>query len=124
MPGIPVYHSKNLKKWRLITHILTGEQNTYLGRLPTGQGIWAPCITYCEADELFYVVYGSVVPNGTNIDNYLITAKNIMGSWSEPVYLQSSGFDASLFHDDDGRKWPVSLEWERREGYQKPGPSV
>lgn len=121
MPGIPVYHSKNLKKWRLITHILTDEQNTYLGRLPTGQGIWAPCITYCEADELFYVVYGSVVPNGTNIDNYLITAKNIMGPWSEPVYLQSSGFDASLFHDDDGRKWLVSLEWERREGYQKPG---
>lgn len=56
-----------------------------------------------------------------DVDNFLITAENIEGPWSEPVYLQSAGFDASLFHDDDGRKWLVSLEWETREGYEKPG---
>lgn len=37
------------------------------------------------------------------------------------MYLHSSGFDASILHDDDGRKWIVSLEWETREGYEKPG---
>ena len=37
------------------------------------------------------------------------------------MYLHSSGFDASLFHDDDGRKYIVALEWETREGYEKPG---
>lgn len=121
LPGIPVYHSKDLKNWELLTHIITDEKLVNLNGLPSGQGIWAPCLTYCESEDLFYVVYGCVVPNGMNIDNYLITAKDIMGPWSEPVYLQSSGFDASLFHDDDGRKWLVSLEWERREGYQKPG---
>ncbi|MDL0190534.1 family 43 glycosylhydrolase, partial [Clostridioides difficile] len=41
--------------------------------------------------------------------------------WSEPVYLHSSGFDASIFHDDDGKKWIASLDWETREGYEKPG---
>lgn len=46
---------------------------------------------------------------------------NMKGPWSEPIYLHSSGFDASMFHDDDGRKWIVSLEWETREGYEKPG---
>lgn len=121
LPGLPVYHSKDLKNWELYTHILKDESMIDVSRLPSGQGVWAPCISYCEQDDLFYVVYGSVVPRGTNIDNYLITAKDIKGPWSEPIYLQSSGFDASLFHDDDGRKWVVSLEWERREGYQKPG---
>lgn len=120
-PGIPVYHSRDLKNWELLTHILTDERQADLSRLPSGQGIWAPDLSYCKEDGLFYVVYGIMVPNGMNIDNYVITSKDIKGPWSEPVYLQSSGFDASMFHDDDGRKWLVSLEWERREGYQKPG---
>lgn len=37
------------------------------------------------------------------------------------MYLTSSGFDASILHDDDGKKYIVSLEWETREGYEKPG---
>lgn len=121
MPGIPVYHSRDLKHWELLTHILTDERQADLYRLPTGQGIWAPDLSWCEEDGLFYVVYGCVVPNGTNIDNYLVTAPDITGPWSQPVYLQSNGFDASLFHDSDGRKWLLSLEWERREGYERPG---
>lgn len=56
-----------------------------------------------------------------DVDNYLITAKDIKGPWSESVYIHSSGFDASILHDDDGRKYIVSLEWETREGYEKPG---
>ena len=55
------------------------------------------------------------------MDNFLICAKDIRGPWSEPVYLHSSGFDASLFHDTNGKKYVVSLEWETREGYEKPG---
>ncbi|MDE6890814.1 MAG: glycoside hydrolase family 43 protein [Lachnospiraceae bacterium] len=120
-PAVPVYHSKDLKNWELLTHILTDEGRLNLSRLRTGQGIWAPCLSYCEQEDLFYLVYGCMVPEGMNIDNYLITAKDITGPFSEPVYLHSSGFDASLFHDDDGRKWLLSLEWERREGYYKPG---
>lgn len=123
-PGIPVYHSKDLKHWELLTHILTDDKKVDLKKLPSAKGIWAPCLTYCKAEDLFYVVYG--VMNSMNaryfdVDNYLITAKDIKGPWSEPVYLHSAGFDASLFHDDDGRKWLVSLEWETREGYEKPG---
>lgn len=120
-PAVPVYHSRDLKNWELLTHLLTDEKQINLSRLRTGQGIWAPCLSYCEQDGLFYLVYGCMVPNGMNIDNYLITAEDIRGPWSEPVYLHSSGFDASLFHDDDGKKWLLSLEWERREGYTRPG---
>ncbi|BBI53471.1 hypothetical protein HORIV_58920 [Vreelandella olivaria] len=35
--------------------------------------------------------------------------------WSDPVYLNSSGFDPSLFHDDDGRKWLINLQWDYRQ---------
>ena len=73
---------------------------------------------------MFYVVYG--VMNSMNaryfdVDNFMICAKDIRGPWSEPVYLHSSGFDASMFHDTNGKKYIVSLEWETREGYEKPG---
>ena len=123
-PGIPVYHSRDMKNWELYTHVLTDDEEVDLKKLPSAKGIWAPCLTYCEAEDLFYVVYG--VMNSMNaryfdVDNFVVTAKDIKGPWSEPVYLHSSGFDASLFHDDDGRKWLVSLEWETREGYEKPG---
>lgn len=123
-PGIPVYHSKDLKNWELYSHVLTDDVAIDLKRLPSAKGIWAPCLTYCEKEDLFYVVYG--IMNSMNaryfdVDNYLITAKDIKGPWSEPVYIHSSGFDASILHDDDGRKYIVSLEWETREGYEKPG---
>lgn len=123
-PGIPVYHSGDLKHWELYTHVLTDDTEVDLKKLPSSKGIWAPCLTYCEKEDLFYVIYG--VMNSMNaryfdIDNYLITAEDIRGPWSKPVYLHSSGFDASILHDDDGRKWIVSLEWETREGYEKPG---
>lgn len=124
MPGIPVYHSRDLKNWELYTHVITEAKQADLRKLPSAKGIWAPCLTYCEDEKLFYVVYG--VMNSMNaryfdVDNYLITASDIRGPWSEPVYLHSAGFDASILHDDDGRKYIVSLEWETREGYEKPG---
>lgn len=123
-PGIPVYHSRDMKHWELYTHVLSDENRCDLKRLPSAKGIWAPCLTYCEQEDLFYVVYG--VMNSMNaryfdVDNYVITARDIRGPWSEPVYLHSSGFDASMLHDDDGRKWLVALDWETRPGYEKPG---
>ena len=124
-PGIPIYHSKDMKNWELYSHALNNAEDPDLKKLPSAKGIWAPCLTYCEADDLFYVVYG--VMNSMNaryfdVDNYLITAKDLRGPWSEPVYLHSSGFDASMFHDDDGKKYIVALEWETRTEYEKPGP--
>ena len=124
LPGIPVYHSKDLKNWELYTHVLTLDSQVELRKLPSAKGVWAPCLTYCEEEDSFYVIYG--VMNSMNaryfdIDNYLIKAKDIRGPWTEPVYLHSAGFDASILHDDDGKKYIVSLEWETRDGYEKPG---
>lgn len=124
LPGIPIYHSRDLRHWELYSHVITSEEQADLKRLPSAKGIWAPCLTYCQEEDLFYVVYG--VMNSMNaryfdVDNYLVTARDLRGPWSAPVYLHSAGFDASLFHDSDGRKYLVSLDWETRENYEKPG---
>ena len=52
---------------------------------------------------MVYGVMNSMNARYFDVDNYLITAKDITGPWSEPVYLTSSGFDASILHDDDGK---------------------
>ncbi len=124
VPGVPIYHSRDMKNWELLTHALTDDRAVDLRRLPSAKGIWAPCLTWCEADGLFYLVYG--VMNSMNaryfdVNNYVITAPEIEGPWSAPVYLHSAGFDASMLHDTDGRKYLVSMDWETRPDYEKPG---
>ena len=59
-----------------------------------------------------------------DVDNYVVTAQAVEGPWSAPAYLNSVGFDPSLFHDDDGRHWLVTLEWDPRQGYEHPGAIV
>ena len=52
-PGIPVYHSTDLENWTLRTHVLNDPQTLDLRKLRSAKGIWAPCLTWCEADQLF-----------------------------------------------------------------------
>jgi xylan 1,4-beta-xylosidase len=68
-------------------------------------------------EGVFYLVYSNVRRfDGPWKDtpNYLVTATDINGPWSEPVFLNSSGFDASLFHDDDGRSWLANMVVDHR----------
>src|SRR5262249_18156614 len=83
---------------------------------PDSCGIWAPCLSY--ADGLFWLVYTDVKRidgNFKDAHNYIVTAPSIDGPWSDPVYVNSSGFDPSLFHDDDGRKWFLNMIWNHRD---------
>ncbi len=123
-PAIPVYRSEDLKNWELFTNVLTDYSQIDLRNLPSGKGIWAPCLTYCEQNDMFYILFGCM--HSTNAryhdcENFITCAKDIKGPWSKPVYVHSAGFDASLFHDDNGRKYVCSIDWETREGYEKPG---
>lgn len=123
-PAVPIYHSKDLKHWQLRTHALQSEDMIDLRRLPSAKGVWAPCLTYCEAEGLFYLMYScmnSMNARFFDVDNFYVTAPSIDGPWSDPVYIHSAGFDPSMLHDDDGRKYIVSMEWETRDGYHKPG---
>ena len=123
-PGIQIHHSKDLKHWRLLTSALTRPSQIDLTKTAPSHGIWAPCLTYNEHQKLFYLCYTlvhSLTGGMFDLDNYLVTATDIEGPWSDPIYLNSSGFDPSFFHDDDGRQWVASLVWDFREGYEHPG---
>ena len=109
-PGIPIHRSKDLRNWEFVSHALTNPKLANLSRIGDSYGIWAPNITY--ADGLFYVIYTIVSSSFSDLcidNNYLITAENIDGPWSEPVYLNSTGFDPSIFHNDDGKKYIVNM---------------
>lgn len=111
-PGVQIHHSRDLVHWRLLGQALDRPSQLDMRGCPNSGGIWAPCLTH--ADGRFWLVYTNVRHHaaGVVIDtpNYLVTAERIEGPWSEPVYLNSSGFDPSLFHDDDGRKYIVQMQ--------------
>lgn len=114
-PGVCLYHSRDLVNWRLIGYGLNSTKYIDLMGNPSSGGVWAPCLTYC--DGLFYLVYSdskTIEGPYRDVHNYVITAGDIKGPWSEPVYLNSSGFDPSMFHDDDGRKWLLNMRWDHR----------
>jgi xylan 1,4-beta-xylosidase len=114
-PGVQIHHSKDLANWKLITRPLTRKSQLDMRGDPDSCGIWAPCLTH--DGEKFWLVYTDVKrKDGSFKDahNYIVTAPAIEGPWSDPIYINSSGFDPSLFHDDDGRKWFVNMLWDHR----------
>ena len=120
-PGVQIHHSKDLVHWRLIAHPLNRLSQLNMEGNPASGGVWAPCLSYDNG--LFYLVYTNVRATGLFKDthNYLVTATDILGEWSEPIYLNSTGFDPSLFHDDDGRKWLVNMICDYRKGHNRFG---
>jgi xylan 1,4-beta-xylosidase len=103
--------------WRLIGHALTRPSQIDLRGVADSGGVWAPSLSF--ADGQFWLIYTNVQQRLTNFKDikiFLTTAPDILGPWSEPVELNSIGFDPSLFHDDDGRKWILNMIWDFRKG--------
>lgn len=116
-PGVQIHHSKDLKNWKLIARPLNRKSQLNMRGVPDSCGVWAPCLSYSKG--IFYLVYTNVKSfDGVWKDtpNYLVTTNDIYGEWSDPIYLSSSGFDGSLFHDDDDKIWFVSMIVDHRNG--------
>ena len=112
-PGVQIHHSRDLVNWRLVKRPLDRASQLDMRGNPDCCGVWAPCLSH--ADGRFWLIYTDVKRldgNFKDAHNYLVTAPAITGPWSDPIYLNSSGFDPSLFHDDDGRKWLLNLQWK------------
>lgn len=119
-PGVAIYHSRDLVHWRPAAQPLNRLSLLDMRGDADSGGIWAPCLSH--DGELFHLIYTDVKSWGINESfkdshNYLTTAPSIEGPWSEPVYMNSSGFDPSLFHDDDGKKWFLNMVWDHRAGH-------
>jgi xylan 1,4-beta-xylosidase len=114
-PGVQIHHSRDLVHWRLLTHALREPRLLDMRGVPSSGGIWAPALSW--RDGLFWLCYTVVHQHEAvtkDTPNYLITAASIEGPWSDPIFVNSSGFDPSLFHDDDGRKYWVNMVWDHR----------
>jgi len=99
-PGLPVSESRDLVHWRQIGHVIDRPAQMDFDGQRISRGLFAASIAF--HDDLFYVV-------GTEVDrggNFVATAKDPAGPWSDPVWLkQVEGIDPSLFFDDDGKAY-------------------
>lgn len=102
-PGLPVFRSRDLVDWTQLGNAIDrpGQINYGHGEL-TG-GLFAASIshhgdTFYITNTCFYCDKG----------NFLITAKNPAGPWSNPIWLGFEGIDPSLFFDQDGTAWVVN----------------
>ncbi|MBT1165396.1 glycoside hydrolase family 43 protein [Bifidobacterium simiarum] len=116
-PGIDIYHSKDLVNWEWIAAPVNRESQMDLRGNYNSGSLWAPHLSY--ADGKFWLVYTDVKSYAPFKDtlNYVITAPDIRGPWSEPHFLTASGFDPAIFHDDDGRKWFLNMLFDYRPGH-------
>ncbi len=114
-PALPIHHSKDLVNWELIGYGIdrpsqgTGKVNLY--DVQQQGGIHAPSIRY--HDGLFYIVTTNVYSpvdksKPTEMVNFILTAKNPAGPWSDPYIIEGApGIDPDIFFDDNGKVWFV-----------------
>lgn len=115
-PGVPVFESEDLVHWNLISNVLDRDSQVPLSGCRHSQGIFAPTIRYHKGT--WYMITTNVSDQG----NFIVTAKDPRGPWSEPYYLGEStgGIDPSLFFDDDGTCYYIGQR-PRSAGYRYNG---
>ncbi|WP_302687157.1 glycoside hydrolase family 43 protein [uncultured Prevotella sp.] len=100
-PGVPLFQSKDLVHWQQIGNVLDRESQLPLKGASSWLGIYAPTIRYHEG------IYYMITTNVGNGGNFMVTAKDPRGPWSEPIWLKQQGIDPSLYFEN-GKCYMVS----------------
>ncbi len=96
-PGIPLFHSRDLQHWEQLCYVMTPENGFHVEKNCGNGGVMAPTIRW--HDGSFYLINCNFGDRG----NFIVTAKDPAGPWSEPHWLTDvPGIDASIFFDTDG----------------------
>lgn len=133
-PGVQIHHSRDLANWTLISRPLRRKAQLDLRGAPDSCGVWAPCLTFDGGK--FWLVYTDVKrKDGSFKDtpNFIVCSESLVDSsssssdgkspavlavereWSDPIYVNSTGFDPSLFHDPDtGKKYFITMMQDHR----------
>ncbi len=99
-PGIPIFESRDLVHWTPLGHVIDRPGQLDFDGLGISRGVFAPAVEH--RDGVFYVVSTAVDAGG----NFVVTATDPAGPWSDPTFLpEVGGIDPSLFFDDDGSAW-------------------
>ena len=102
-PYMPIYHSKDLVHWEVISRVLSQDNAGWVSDKPSA-GIWQGAITYFYGSYWIYFSAGG---------QWFSKADSPKGPWSKPVEVKSNpqtgylGYDNSIFVDDDGKPYMV-----------------
>lgn len=86
-PGLLIWHSTDLINWTPVANAL----HTYVG------SVWAPDLV--KYDGKYYIYFPA------DNTNYVTTANNIEGPWSEPIEIKISMIDPGHITDDKGNRY-------------------
>lgn len=101
-PGLPIFHSTDLANWEQIGFALDRPEQLNLDGAVLSGGLFAPAIRFYKG------TYYITCTNTSHGGNFIITAKNPKGPWSNPVFLPAvHDIDPSLFFDDNGKAYIV-----------------
>ena len=113
-PGLPIFHSLDLVHWHQIGHVLDRPSQLDLDEIRASGGLYAPTIRHHNGT--FYVI-NTLVDGKRRSGNFIVTATQPQGPWSEPHWLEDAdGIDPSLFFDEDGICWYVGTRLNEK-GY-------
>ncbi|HVF95666.1 MAG TPA: glycoside hydrolase family 43 protein, partial [Flavisolibacter sp.] len=91
--------SKDLVSWKQIGNAMDRPEQLPLIGAGVSRGLFAPAISYYKG--MFYIVCTLIDKGG----NFVITANNPAGPWSNPVYIPDVvGIDPSIFFDESTDK--------------------
>lgn len=125
LPGLPVLHSRDLATWEHVGDVVDRSGQLDYDGVRSSGGLYAPTLRH--HDGTFWVVCTLVgAPDGAPGGNFVMTATDPAGPWSDPVWLRDetgahvAGIDPSIFFDDDGRAWlhgtrlATEPEWDQQ----------
>ncbi len=99
-PGLPIFHSSDMLNWKQVGYAMNRPSQLNLDGAGVSRGLFAPAISFNKGT--FYIVCTLI----DKLGNFVITAKDPGGPWSDPVALpQVNGIDPSLFFDDNGKSY-------------------
>ena len=102
-PGLPIFHSKDMVNWAQIGNAIDRPDQLPYDGVGISRALFAPAISH--HDGVFYLVCTMIDAGG----NFLLTAEDPAGPWSDPLWLDFDGIDPSLYFDEStGRAWMLN----------------
>lgn len=117
LPGLPIHRSRDLVTWEFVGHAIHRPGQLDLGSVRDSDGLFAPTIRH---DGHRFLVVCTLVGDAPQRGNFIVTAPDAAGPWSDPVWWNNNGIDPSLFFDSDGRVWAQGTrpaaepEWDQQ----------
>jgi beta-xylosidase len=106
-PGVPIFRSTNLVDWVQIGNALARPEQLDLSgtAVYASLGIFAPTLRH--HDGRFWLTTTNFTARGGRAlpDNFIVTATDPAGPWSDPIRIPLRGIDPDLAWGPDGSCW-------------------